>query len=91
MSQGTETAESWLDQLLHPARVPEFALHGGMTPETAWEHWVAEKNGERPAGPKTSAEAWWFDRFERAHQQEHGAEIGRAKSLADRQAEAEAG
>lgn len=89
MPQGTETTESWLDQLLHPSRIPPEALHGGMTPERAWERWVAEKNGERPHGPKSSAEAWWHDRFERAHLQDR--ELGRAKSLADRQAEAEAG
>lgn len=76
----TEITESWLDQLLRPDMVPPEALAGGLTPEMAWETWAA---GEKP---RSSAEAWWHGRFSRAYQQEHGVELGRAESVADRQA-----
>jgi hypothetical protein len=83
---GTETAESWLQQILHPGAIPPEALSGGLTPEMAWETWAA---GE-PA--RSSAEAWWHDRFDRAHQQERGAQLGRHQSEAARvEAEREAG
>ena len=92
---GTETAESWFHQLLHPGEIPPEALHGGMTPEAAWSHWCENRAAERAGKPVpheklSSAEAWWHGRFNRAHQQEHGAELGRSRSLADREAEREA-
>ncbi|HEY2127314.1 MAG TPA: hypothetical protein VGH77_09020 [Streptosporangiaceae bacterium] len=69
MSIPTETIESWLHQLLHPDRIPREALAGGMTSETAWEHWAEDRAREAKGLPKvdqhlSSAERWWYQRFD---------------------------
>ena len=92
MTQVIETTESWLDQLLHPGKIPPEALAGGMTPELAWEHWAEDRAAERAGKARSgrqlsSAERWWYARFDRGWQQEHGAELGRTDSKADRQAQ----
>jgi hypothetical protein len=98
MSHTIEATESWLHQLLHPGEIPEFALLGGMTPELAWEHWSAARAAEAKGLPHqeralSSAERWWYQRFDLAHLQERGADLGRTMSAADaeRAMEAEAG
>lgn len=88
MSQPTEAAESWLHQLLHPDRIPPEALAGGMTPETAWQHWCTDRAAEakgldRPERAMSSAERWWYQRFDHAHLQARGAGLDRALSAAD--------
>ena len=89
---GTETTEtalqSFLDSLLGRDDAPAEALHGRGDAEAAWERWSA---GEPP---RSSAEAWLYGQFDRSPLQEHGAQLGRSQSKAEREAyaaEAEAG
>lgn len=93
MSIPAETRESWVHQLLHPGRIPPEALLGGMTPELAWEHWSADRAARAKGLPHqeralSSAERWWYQRFDLAHLQERGADLRLAESAADRQAQA---
>jgi hypothetical protein len=82
---GTETSQTplqaFLDDLFGRDDVPAEALHGRGDAEAAWERWTA---GEPP---RSSAESWLFAQFERSPLQEHGAELGRSQSEADREAE----
>ena len=88
MSIPTETAESWLHQLLHQDWIPPEALAGGMTPETAWEHWADDRARAARGLPKADrhpsrAERWWYQRFDHTHLQERGADLSKAMSAAD--------
>lgn len=88
MSVPAETMQSWLHRLLHPDRIPPEALAGGMTPELAWEHWAEDRARAAKGLPKldrqlSSAERWWYQRFDAAHLQERGADLSKAMSAAD--------
>jgi hypothetical protein len=89
---GTETSQTplqaFLDGLFDRDDVPAEALHGRADAEAAWDRWAA---GEPP---RSSAESWLYGQFERGPQKEHGAQLGRSQSKAEREAnvaEAEAG
>jgi hypothetical protein len=93
MSAGTETESSWLGRLLHTDVIPLEALAGSLTPELAWEHWAEDRAREtrglgRSDGQLSSAEAWEYQRFDHAYQQERGALLGASPSKADVQTEA---
>ena len=88
MSIPTETTQSWLHQLLHPDEIPSEALVDGVTPELAWEHWAEDRARAAKGLPKvdrhlSSAERWWFQRFDHAHLQERGADLSKAMSAAE--------
>jgi hypothetical protein len=75
----------FVSRMLHPDKIPPEALHGGLTPDTAWAHWcenrAARADGKEPPHQKlSSAEQWWFGRFDRGWQQEMGAGLGRHES-----------
>ena len=82
-AEATETPlQAFLDSLFNRDDVPAEALHGRGDAEATWERWVA---GEPP---RSSSEAWLYAQFWRGPEQEHGAELGRSQSKADREAEA---
>jgi hypothetical protein len=92
MTTGTSDGimRDFIQRMLQPDKIPPEALHGGMTPETAWARWcenrAAERDGkEVPHQKLSSAERWWFGRFDRGWQQEFGVGLGRHESRYDRQ------
>ena len=77
-------------RMLHPDKIPPEAMGGGISPELAWRRWcenrAAERDGkEVPHQKLSSAERWWFGRFDRSWQQEFGTGLGRHESEAGRQ------
>jgi len=86
----------FVQRMLHPDKIPPEALHNGITPETAWGHWcenrAAERDGNEPPHQKlSSAEQWWFSRFDRGWQQEFGVGLGWHEPEYDRRERVAAG
>lgn len=82
-SETTQTpVEAFLDSLFSRDDVPAEALHGRGDVAATWDRYVA---GEPP---RSSAEAWLYGQFRRGPEQEHGAQLDRSQSKAEREAEA---
>jgi hypothetical protein len=58
----------FVDRISHPDTIPPEALHGGIAPRTAWEHWMENRcprtdRKELPHQKLSSAELWWHTGF----------------------------
>ena len=77
MTTGTSDSimRAFVQRMLHPDKIPPEAVGGGINPELAWQRWcenrAAGRDGKEPPHQKlSSAERWWFGRFDRGWQQE---------------------